>query len=115
MFDEAGSGAACGRKARMADMTAGASAAPDTIDYADMRRRIKAIFIGSIGNLVEWYDFYVYTAFALYFAPSFFPNTDPVIQQRDAAFFFWAGFVVRPLGGWLFGYFADRFGRRSSL
>lgn len=99
----------------MVDMAAGASASPDRVDYADMRKRIKAIFIGSIGNLVEWYDFYVYTAFSLYFAPSFFPSADPVIQQRDAAFFFWAGFVVRPLGGWLFGYFADRFGRRSSL
>ncbi|SED63594.1 MFS transporter, MHS family, alpha-ketoglutarate permease [Rhizobiales bacterium GAS191] len=85
------------------------------IDYADMRRRIKAIIIGSIGNLVEWYDFYVYTAFSLYFAPAFFPGSDPVIQQRDAAFFFWAGFVVRPLGGWLFGHLADRFGRRGSL
>ena len=33
-----------------------------------MRRRLKAIFIGSVGNLVEWYDFYAYAAFALYFA-----------------------------------------------
>ncbi len=40
-----------------------------------------AIFIGSIGNLVEWYDFYAYTAFALYFAPAFFPQSDPVVQQ----------------------------------
>ncbi|MBV8765362.1 MAG: MFS transporter [Hyphomicrobiales bacterium] len=80
-----------------------------------MRRRVKAIFIGSIGNLVEWYDFYVYAAFQLYFAPAFFPGSDPVIQQRDAAFFFWAGFVVRPLGGWLFGFLADRHGRRGAL
>ena len=41
---------------------------------ADMRRRVKAIFIGSIGNLVEWYDFYAYAAFALYFAGAFFPE-----------------------------------------
>ncbi|MBW0002159.1 MAG: MFS transporter [Hyphomicrobiales bacterium] len=89
--------------------------ASESIDYADMRRRVKAIFIGSIGNLVEWYDFYVYAAFQLYFAPAFFPGSDPVIQQRDAAFFFWAGFVVRPLGGWLFGFLADRHGRRGAL
>ena len=44
-------------------------------DYADMRRRIGAIFLGSAGNLVEWYDFYAYTAFALYFAGSFFPDS----------------------------------------
>jgi MFS transporter, MHS family, alpha-ketoglutarate permease len=101
----------------MTDIVSGAviEAASRQIDYADMRRRVKAIFIGSIGNLVEWYDFYVYTAFALYFAPAFFPGSDPVLQQRDAAFFFWAGFIVRPLGGWLFGFLADRYGRRGAL
>ena len=52
-----------------------------SVDRVDMRRRIKAIFVGSIGNLVEWYDFYAYAAFALYFAGSFFPGTDPVVQQ----------------------------------
>jgi len=101
----------------MTDIVSGAVIKPasESIDYADMRRRVKAIFIGSIGNLVEWYDFYVYAAFQLYFAPAFFPGSDPVIQQRDAAFFFWAGFVVRPLGGWLFGFLADRYGRRGAL
>ena len=69
----------------------------------DAERRIKAIFIGSVGNLVEWYDFYAYTAFALYFAPAFFPNSDPVVQQLNAAVLFAATFLMRPLGGWLFG------------
>jgi len=82
---------------------------------ADMRRRIKAIFIGSIGNLVEWYDFYAYAAFALYFAGSFFPGTDPVVQQLNAAVLFAGGFIVRPIGGWLFGHMADRYGRRRAL
>src|ERR1043166_835361 len=82
---------------------------------ADMRRRIKAIFIGSIGNLVEWYDFYAYAAFALYFAGAFFPGTDPVVQQLNAAVLFALGFIVRPLGGWAFGLLADRYGRRQSL
>lgn len=85
------------------------------IDPADAKRRIKAIFIGSIGNLVEWYDFYAYTAFSLYFAPAFFPSHDPVVQQLNAATLFAAGFLVRPLGGWLFGHLADRYGRRLSL
>jgi MHS family alpha-ketoglutarate permease-like MFS transporter len=80
-----------------------------------MRRRIKAIFIGSIGNLVEWYDFYAYAAFALYFAGAFFPNANPVVQQLNAALLFAAGFLVRPLGGWLFGYLADHHGRRGAL
>lgn len=85
------------------------------IDIADAKRRIKAIFIGSIGNLVEWYDFYAYTAFALYFAPAFFPGNDPVVQQLNVAVVFAATFLMRPLGGWLFGYIADHFGRRISL
>ncbi len=85
------------------------------IDFADMRRRLKAIFIGSIGNLVEWYDFYAYAAFALYFAGAFFPNSDPVVQQLNAAVLFAAGFLVRPLGGWMFGHLADHYGRRFAL
>src|SRR5579862_6412180 len=87
----------------------------DRLDIADVERRVKAIFIGSVGNLVEWYDFYAYTAFALYFAPAFFPNSDPVVQQLNAAVLFAATFLMRPLGGWLFGYIADHFGRRLSL
>ena len=85
------------------------------MDLADTRRRLKAIFMGSVGNLVEWYDFYAYTAFALYFAPHFFPSHDPVVQQLNAATLFAAGFIVRPIGGWLFGHIADRYGRRLSL
>jgi MHS family alpha-ketoglutarate permease-like MFS transporter len=89
--------------------------ASEAFDLGDAERRIKAIFIGSIGNLVEWYDFYAYTAFALYFAPAFFPHSDPVVQQLNAAVLFAATFLMRPLGGWLFGYLADHFGRRLSL
>src|ERR1700723_3656887 len=89
--------------------------ADDHLDIHDVQRRVKAIFIGSVGNLVEWYDFYAYTAFALYFAPAFFPNSDPVVQQLNAAVLFAATFLVRPIGGWLFGYIADHHGRRLSL
>jgi MHS family alpha-ketoglutarate permease-like MFS transporter len=87
----------------------------DSLGLTDVRRRLKAIFIGSIGNLVEWYDFYAYTAFALYFAESFFPGNDPVVQQLNAALLFAAGFVMRPIGGWLFGHLADHHGRRNAL
>ncbi|WP_371260497.1 MFS transporter [Bradyrhizobium sp. Ec3.3] len=82
---------------------------------ADVRRRLRAIFVGSVGNLVEWYDFYAYAAFALYFAKAFFPDGDEVVQQLNAALLFAAGFLVRPLGGWLFGHLADRYGRRNAL
>jgi MFS transporter, MHS family, alpha-ketoglutarate permease len=99
----------------MANATLAYRASDENLDFKDMRRRIKAIFIGSVGNLVEWYDFYAYAAFALYFAGAFFPNSDPVVQQLNAALLFAAGFLVRPLGGWLFGYLADNYGRRGAL
>jgi MFS transporter, MHS family, alpha-ketoglutarate permease len=108
---------ACIKKQRSPNVAASivSHTSADHLDLADMRRRIKAIFIGSVGNLVEWYDFYAYAAFALYFAGAFFPNSDPVVQQLNAALLFAAGFLVRPLGGWLFGYLADHRGRRGAL
>src|SRR5215467_9396927 len=87
----------------------------DHLQLADVQRRLKAIFIGSAGNLVEWYDFYAYAAFALYFAGSFFPGNDPVVQQLNAAVLFAFGFIVRPIGGWFFGHLADHYGRRNAL
>ena len=81
----------------------------------DTRRRVKAILVGSAGNLIEWYDVYAYSAFALYFAPSFFPASDPVAQQLSAAIVFAAAFLIRPLGGVLFGWIADKHGRRHAL
>jgi len=92
-----------------------ASTAGDVpLQFADVRRRLGAIFIGSIGNLVEWYDFYAYAAFALYFASAFFPGGDAVVQQLNAAVLFAIGFIARPIGGWLFGHLADRYGRRGA-
>jgi len=77
--------------------------------------RIRAVFIGSVGNLVEWYDFYCYSAFSLYFAGSFFPRQDPTAQMLSTAGIFALGFFIRPVGGWLFGYIGDARGRRTSL
>ena len=87
----------------------------DAFDRVDTRRRVKAILVGSMGNLIEWFDVYAYAAFALYFAGAFFPNSDPVAQQLSAAAIFAAGFIARPFGGLLFGHLADRHGRRNSL
>jgi MHS family alpha-ketoglutarate permease-like MFS transporter len=81
----------------------------------EVGRNLRSIWIGSIGNLVEWYDFYAYAAFSLYFAPLFFPDGDELAQQLSAALIFSFGFLVRPLGGWLFGRMADRRGRRRAL
>ncbi|HKT72436.1 MAG TPA: MFS transporter [Steroidobacteraceae bacterium] len=78
-------------------------------------RRLLSIFSGSVGNLVEWYDFYVYSAFSIYFAPAFFPGGDPTAQLLDTAGVFALGFLMRPLGGWLLGWYADRHGRKAAL
>jgi len=77
--------------------------------------RIKAILIGSSGNLVEWYDFYVYAAFSLYFAKVFFPEGDQTAQLLNTAAIFAVGFLMRPIGAWFFGRMADRHGRRVAL
>jgi MHS family alpha-ketoglutarate permease-like MFS transporter len=81
----------------------------------DTRWRLRSIFSGSVGNLIEWYDWYVYSAFALYFAKSFFPAGNSTAQLLNTAAVFAVGFLARPIGGWLMGIYADRHGRRSAL
>lgn len=85
------------------------------IETLTTARRVKAILIGSSGNLVEWYDFYVYAAFSLYFAKAFFPAGSQTAQLLNTAAIFAVGFLMRPFGGWLFGRLADRRGRKVSL
>ena len=80
-----------------------------------MNQRLKSIFGGSVGNLVEWYDWYVYSAFSLYFAKVFFPPASQTAQLLNAAAVFAVGFLMRPVGGWLLGRYADRHGRRAAL
>src|SRR3954467_6760580 len=77
--------------------------------------RLKSIIGGSIGNLVEWYDWYAYAAFAVYFAPVFFPGSDKTAQLLNTAGIFAVGFFMRPVGGWLFGSIADRGGRKKAM
>jgi MHS family alpha-ketoglutarate permease-like MFS transporter len=85
------------------------------IGTTETRRRIWAIVGGSSGNLVEWYDFYVYSFTALYFASEFFPAGDQTTQLLNAAGVFAAGFLMRPIGSWFFGRIADKRGRRTSM
>jgi len=79
------------------------------------RSAAKSIVGGSIGNLIEWYDFHVYTTFSIYFAVSFFPRENRTIQLLSAAAIFAIGFLLRPVGSWLIGLYADRHGRRAGL
>ena len=78
-------------------------------------RRLRSILGGSAGNLVEWYDWYAYSACSLYFARVIFPPASQTAHLLDAAAVFAVGFFMRPVGGWLFGRYADRWGRRAAL
>ena len=99
-------------------MTAPASSIPAAGSDADsrsrLRRSISNTLKGSAGNLVEWYDVYVYSVFATYFESQFFSPED-----KNATLFIWAifamTFLMRPIGAWYFGRFADRYGRRLAL
>ncbi|NEX62391.1 MFS family transporter [Noviherbaspirillum galbum] len=90
-------------------------AAKPSYTAEETRKRIFAIVAASSGNLVEWFDFYVYAFCAIYFAPSFFPKSDQTAQLLNTAGVFAAGFLMRPIGGWFFGRLADRKGRKTSM
>jgi MHS family alpha-ketoglutarate permease-like MFS transporter len=77
--------------------------------------QLRQIFGGAAGNLVEWYDWYAYSAFALYFGPRFFPPGDDLVAALNSAAIFAVGFLMRPIGSWLLGAWADKRGRKSAL
>ncbi|UCZ74181.1 MFS transporter [Dickeya zeae] len=87
----------------------------DGMMVSSTRQRIWAIVGASSGNLVEWFDFYVYSFCSLYFAHIFFPTGNTTTQLLQTAGVFAAGFLMRPIGGWLFGYIADKYGRKKSM
>ncbi|TXI79375.1 MAG: alpha-ketoglutarate permease, partial [Cupriavidus sp.] len=96
-------------------MSSSATAAGPAPSPEETRKRVFAIVAASSGNLVEWFDFYIYAFCAIYFAPSFFPKSDPTAQLLNTAGVFAVGFLMRPIGGWLFGRIADRNGRKNSM
>jgi MFS transporter, MHS family, alpha-ketoglutarate permease len=93
------------------DEVASTAAAP----LITTRKRLQSIFGGSVGNLIEWYDWYTYAAFAIYFARAFFPTGSQTAQLLNTAAVFALGFLVRPIGGWVLGRYADRKGRKAAL
>ena len=70
---------------------------------------------GAIGSVLEWYDFAVFGFLAPIMSPLFFPDTDPIVGLIQTYGVFAAGYLMRPLGGVLFGYVADRIGRTQAL
>ncbi|MGB3484060.1 MAG: MFS transporter [Mycobacterium sp.] len=85
-----------------------------TSSPAATRRAVFNTLRGSSGNLVEWYDVYVYTVFASYFESQFFDSADKNSTVYIYAIFA-VTFVMRPVGSWFFGRYADRRGRRAAL
>ena len=76
---------------------------------------VKAIIAASSGNLVEWFDFYIYAFFSVYFAQQFFVDTGQTGAFMQAAGVFFIGFLMRPVGGYIFGRMADRVGRKNAM
>jgi MFS transporter, MHS family, alpha-ketoglutarate permease len=97
-------------------MSQAAAAPSGSFDRLTMGARLRSIFGGSIGNLIEWYDFYVYNSFALYFAKQFAGPSASATQQFVNVFAIYAvGFLIRPIGGYVLGTMADLRGRKSAL
>ena len=83
------------------------------LESADFRHRLTAVIAGSLANLIAWYAFYLYPVFTLYLSNAFFPAGDA--RLLDVAGIFAVGFVMRPIGSWLLGSYADRRGRSKAL
>jgi MHS family alpha-ketoglutarate permease-like MFS transporter len=96
----------------MAETGAASDLGPRAFTAAE---RLRGIIGGSAGNLVEWYDWFAYSAFSIYFAGQFFPAGDDTAQLFKTSLIFAVGFLARPLGAWMMGVYADRAGRKTAL
>ena len=81
----------------------------------ESRQALRVVAAGTIGNVLEWYDFAIYGYFATAIGRQFFPHEDPVAQLLSAFGVFALGYLMRPVGGALIGHIGDRFGRRAAL
>src|SRR5882672_5098957 len=79
---------------------------------SDFRRVIVA---ASVGNVIEWYDFYIFGSLAAVLSVKFFEQSHPVAALLSTIALFTAGFLIRPLGAFLFGWMGDRVGRKYTF
>lgn len=86
--------------------------AQNPVSTGKRRRDLVAV---NIGNALEWFDWNIYAIFAPFFAAQFFHDDDPVASLLSTLAIFAVGFLMRPVGGWVFGQIADAKGRRFSL
>ena len=78
-------------------------------------KKKQQLVAGSIGNVLEWYDFAVYGFLAPFMGPLFFPDDNTVVALIKTYGIFAAGYFMRPIGGILFGHIGDRIGRKQAL
>src|SRR6266436_2274771 len=78
----------------------------------DFRR---VIIAASVGNVIEWYDFYIFGSLAAVLSVKFFEQSHPVAALLSTIALFTAGFLIRPLGAFLFGWMGDRIGRKYTF
>lgn len=86
-----------------------------SMERSSGRSMAKAILAGSIGNALEWFDYGLYGYFAAIISSLFFPSKDSLTSLMLTFIVFGVGFVMRPLGGLIFGHYADKAGRRKAL
>ncbi|MEH7344326.1 MFS transporter [Bacillus sp. JJ1532] len=78
-------------------------------------KKNKYLMAGIIGNVMEWFDYGIYGYFAVAISVNFFPTNDPMVSLILSFMVFGLGFVARPIGGFLFGHFGDKIGRKNTL
>src|SRR5256714_15250213 len=93
------------------------SAAVMSLSPEERRKQMmRAVVASTVGTSIEWYDYFLFgTMGALVFAKLFFPKSDPLTGTLNTYAIFFAGFLARPVGAWLFGTYGDRIGRKATL
>src|SRR5947208_7679930 len=98
-------------------MASNASSVLASLSPEERRKQmVRAVVASTVGTSIEWYDYFLFgTAGALVFAKLFFPKSDPLTGTLNTYAIFFAGFLARPVGAWLFGTYGDRIGRKATL
>jgi MFS family permease len=97
-------------------MTTAEAASPGLSDAEQRRQLRRAVVAGTVGTIIEAYDFLLYVQVApLVFAKLYFPSSNPLVGTLQAFGIYAVGFVSRPVGAALFGHYGDRIGRKVTL
>lgn len=80
-----------------------------------IQQRLKSLKVAAIGNALEWFDWTLYGTFSVYLSLNLFNKEDPTSALLSTLLAFAGGFIARPIGGWLFGRFGDRYGRKNAM